>query len=244
MKAYIINIELEGSDPLIWRKIIMPAGATYRRLHDVIQNTTNFEGGYPSSDYHLYDFNLKEENMKVTNDEEAYLEHQHYKKNIKFFEDRLKEMNPKFLEFEKAYQDNLKVIIRKPSGLKIDAYLEKYKTLEYTYDYGDDWHFKITLEACVDDYYFGFPTLLDGKETAPPEDVGGIDAYYEFLKIYKDENHEDHEAVKAWVKERYFRELDIDWTNDILKSLNYKKTQWDKINHDHYKIIDDKYRKS
>lgn len=37
MKAYIIKIELEGSKPLIWRRVIMPAGATYRRLHDVTQ---------------------------------------------------------------------------------------------------------------------------------------------------------------------------------------------------------------
>ena len=47
MKSYIIKIELEESNPLIWRKVIMPAGATYKRLHDVIQNVTNFQSGYP-----------------------------------------------------------------------------------------------------------------------------------------------------------------------------------------------------
>ncbi|WP_205842214.1 IS1096 element passenger TnpR family protein [Natranaerobius trueperi] len=31
-----------------------------------------------------------------------------------------------------------------------------------------------------------FPTLLDGKETAPPEDVGGVHGFYEFLKSYCD----------------------------------------------------------
>ncbi|WP_286162931.1 hypothetical protein [Bacillus sp. es.034] len=54
MKSYIVKIELEESDPLIWRRVIMPAGATYRRLHDVIQNVTNFQSGYPSEGYHLY----------------------------------------------------------------------------------------------------------------------------------------------------------------------------------------------
>lgn len=43
MKAYIIKIELEGSDPLVWRRVIMPADATYKRLHDIIQNVTNFQ---------------------------------------------------------------------------------------------------------------------------------------------------------------------------------------------------------
>lgn len=40
MKSYITRIELEESNPLIWRRVIMPAGATYKRLHDVIQEET------------------------------------------------------------------------------------------------------------------------------------------------------------------------------------------------------------
>ena len=66
MKSYIIRIELEESNPLIWRRVIMPAGATYKRLHDVIQNVTNFQSGYPLGGYHLYEFDLKEEKMVVT----------------------------------------------------------------------------------------------------------------------------------------------------------------------------------
>ena len=41
MKAYIIKIEFIDSKPLIWRRVIMPAGATFNRLNDVIQNVTN-----------------------------------------------------------------------------------------------------------------------------------------------------------------------------------------------------------
>ncbi len=61
----------------------MPAGATFNRLHDVIQTVTNFQSGYPKGDYHLYEFDLKEEDIRVTNDEEAYQEHLHFKKNRK-----------------------------------------------------------------------------------------------------------------------------------------------------------------
>ncbi len=42
MKAYVIKIELIDSGPLIWRKVIMPAGDTFNRLHDVIQKVANF----------------------------------------------------------------------------------------------------------------------------------------------------------------------------------------------------------
>lgn len=222
----------------------MPAGATFNRLHDVIQGVTNFKSGYPSiSPLHLFEFDLKEENIRITSDEQAYQEHQHFKKNKKMYEQRLKTMPTKFAEFEKVHQERLKTVVRKPTGLKIDDYIEKYKVIEYNYDFGSDWRFIITLEDIVEDYYFGFPTLLDGAETAPPEDVGGLPGFYEFLKVYKDEKHSEHENAKEWAKEQHFREYDPKWINEKMKWINYKKTEWNKINHDNYNIIEDKYRK-
>ena len=243
MKSYIIKIELEESNPLIWRKVIMPAGATYKRLHDVIQNVTNFQSGYPHSGYYLYEFQLVEDNRIVTDDEDAYLEHQHYKKNKKMYEQRLKNMTEDMLEFEVHHQERLKIEVRKPSGLKIDDYLEQYKEIRYTYDFGDNWCFIIKLEEIVNDYYFGFPTLLDGAETAPPEDVGGIHGFYEFLEAYYNPKHTAYEDMKTWAKSLCFREYDPDWINERLKGLDYKKTQWDKIKHERYVVIEDKYRK-
>ena len=244
MKSYIIKIELEETNPLIWRRVIMPAGATFNRLHDVIQNVTNFQGGYPGFGYHLFEFELPEENTIITNNEEAYLEHQHYKKNKKTYEDRLKKMSPDMQEFEKRHQERLKIEMRMPTTIKIDDYLEKFKEIRYNYDFGDDWHFIITLEEIVDDYYFGFPTLLDGAETAPPEDVGGIHGFYEFLEVYTDPKDLEHDRIKTWADSLHFREYDPDWINQRMKNLNYKKTEWDKINHERYRIIEDKYRKN
>ena len=221
----------------------MPAGASFNRLHDVIQNVTNFQSGYPSSGYHLFEFDLSKENMIVTNNEEAYLEHQHYKKNKKMYEVRLKTMSSNMLEFEKRYQQRLKIEVRKPTGLKIDDYLEKHKVIMLTYDIGEDWHFRVKLEQIVDDYYFGYPTLLDGAGSAPPEDVGGIHGYYEFLEVYRNPKHPEHEEMKAWAESQYFREYDSNWINESLKGLKYRKTEWDKINHERYQIIEDKYRK-
>jgi hypothetical protein len=129
------------------------------------------------------------------------------------YEERLRNMPPEMLEFKKHHQERLKIEVRKPTGLKID------------------------------DYYFGFPTLLDGAETAPPEDVGGIYGFYEILQAYSDPKHPEHREMKEWVEQLYFKEYDSDWINERLKGLNYKKTQWDKVNHDRYQIIEDKYRK-
>ena len=241
MKSYIINIQLVGSDPLIWRKVIMPAGATFNRLNDVIQNVTNFLSGYPYDAYHLFEFDLGE--LIVTNNEEAYQEHKHYKNNKSIYEERLKSTAKEFLKFEIPHQERLKIEVRKPSTLKIDKYIEELKEIKYEYDFGDGWEFVVKLEDIVDDYYFGFPTLLDGAETAPPEDVGGLYGFYEFLKICNDKTHPEYEETKAWSDSLSFKEYDPKWINNRLRGIKYKKTEWDKINHKRYKIIDDKYQK-
>ncbi|MBI9011013.1 MAG: plasmid pRiA4b ORF-3 family protein [Clostridiales bacterium] len=244
MKSYIINIVLEDSDPIIWRKVILPAGATYKRLHDIIQNVTNFQSGYPCGGYHLYDFDLSKDNVRVTDNDDAYLNHKHYMKNKKMYEERLKTVPKGVLDFEIRHQSHLEKVVKKPSGLKIDAYLETYKEIEYLYDFGDGWTFKITLEDIVDDYYFGYATLLSGAETAPPEDVGGIYGYYSFLEIYNDSTHPEHESMKTWAESQRYKEFDIQRINDYLKSIKYRKTEWDKINHVRYVIIEDKYHKN
>lgn len=240
MKAYILRIELLDSNPTIWRRVIMPAGATFNRLNDVIQNVSNFESGYPYEARHLFQFNL--DNLLVTNNEEAYREHQHYKKNKSFFAERLKNTPIEFLEFEKAYQERLKLEIRIPTSIKIDQYIERQKEIIYDYDFGDDWHFSIKLEEIVHDYYFGYPTLLDGAETAPPEDVGGIDGYYDFLEVYNNNQNPNHQNVLDWLENSNFRTYDPRVINSFFKSIAYKKTEWDKIEHDNYKIIQNKYR--
>jgi len=49
--------------------------------------------------------------------------------------------------------------------------------------------------------------------------------------------------MKKWAESIRFREYNPDWINQMLKGLSYKKTEWDKINHERYIIIEDKYRK-
>ncbi len=199
----------------------MPAGATFNRSNDVIQNITNFKSGYPYFDYHIYNFDLID--LKVTNDEDAYLELHHYKANKEFYHKRLKKIPKEMLKFEEAYQNNLKKPVKKLTGVKIDKYLENLKTIEYTYDFGDNWEILISLEEIVDDYYFGFPTLLKGFNNAPPEGVGGLGGFYEFLKVFNDVNHSQHEDVKAWAKHQNYQEYDLERTNMFLKAIKYKK---------------------
>ena len=65
MKAYILKITFEDITPLIWRRIILPAGATFNRLHETIQNVTNFQSTLEP--YHT--FGVEIDDYFITNNE-------------------------------------------------------------------------------------------------------------------------------------------------------------------------------
>lgn len=223
MKAYQIKIELIDSKPLLWRRVIMPADATFKRLHDIIQNAMGFKGGYPH-EYHLYEFELPEKRMRVTNDDEAYEEY-------KFYERKYKNAN---LSGESdidrhIIQNIIGTTIRKPQSLKIDSYLERYKALRYVYDFGDYWQHLITLEKIIEDYPYGYPILVDGEGDCPPEDIGGISGYEEFLSVMADPNHEEYEHYKTWSEGQGYRHFDKAHVNKMLKFIKYKKTEYKEV---------------
>ncbi|GAB4073695.1 plasmid pRiA4b ORF-3 family protein [Barrientosiimonas marina] len=224
MKAYQIKIDLTGSDPLIWRRVIMPADATFNRLHDIIQMVMEFH------DDHLFAFDLSGDNMIVTNDEDMYQEHQDFKKNRKAIRAKMLDVPPEYEDIQRVRMQELEKVVRKPAGIKIDTYLEKYGQLHYTYDFGDNWRFLITLEKTRYDYYYGYPTLIDGAETAPPEDVGGLPGYYEFLRVYNDSSQPDYKRMTEWFQEQMYRGYNPAFINGTLKFIKYRKTEWDKLN--------------
>ncbi|MFJ5770779.1 SEC-C metal-binding domain-containing protein [Psychrobacillus sp. NPDC093180] len=212
MKAYILKLTFEYLEPSVWRRVILPAGATFNRLHETIQYVTNFKSTI--SPYHFFGIGI--DDIFITNNGAILEEY----KGKKF-----------------AGQT-----VKQPTRIKIDSYLEKHGQFVYSYDFGDDWRIRVELEDTVEDYYFGYPTLLDGEGTAPPEDVGGPPGYEEFLKVYHDPTHPDYLRTYAWAEGMYYLPLDIDWVNELLKSVKYKKTEWQHIDHDNYFILSDKYR--
>ncbi|WP_077623272.1 plasmid pRiA4b ORF-3 family protein [Sediminibacillus massiliensis] len=222
MKAYQIKITLLETNPVIWRRVIMPADVTFNRLHDIIQNTTNFQSGYPSDHCHLFEFDLRQDNLVVTNDLETYEENKFYKKQYK------KAAPGREEDPFGVIANHLKMTIRQPR-IKLDKYIEKFGQFIYTYDFGDNWQFEILLEEVVEDYHYGYPTLISGQGTAPPEDVGGVERFNRFLMIYHDPAHEGHREVREWAESQGYREYDEEWINRRLKPLKYKKTEWDKL---------------
>lgn len=72
--------------------------------------------------------------------------------------------------------------------------------IEYAYDFGDNWQHVLELEdklsATAGTVY---PRCVGGECSAPPEDVGGVSGYEEFLEALFDPAHEEHEHMKSWV---------------------------------------------
>ncbi|REB08629.1 hypothetical protein DVB69_05710 [Sporosarcina sp. BI001-red] len=214
MKSYIVNITMVHVEPAVRRRVIMPAGATFNRLHEMIQQMTNFESYLTDQPYHF--FEVEVDGLCITD-------------------------NPVQRE---ELKDSKRLTPKLPTRVKIDKYLEEHKQLMYTYDFGDDWRFLIELEEIVEDYHFGFPTLLNGEGTAPPEDAGGPPGFASFLAIMEDPTHPEHETMKQWVSSARYEEYDKNGINQSLKLVKYKKTEWDHINHQNYVIISDPYRES
>ncbi len=73
---------------------------------------------------------------------------------------------------------------------------------KYTYDFGDGWEHKITVEKVVPlTADMTVPACIDGRRACPPEDCGGPWGYEELLTILADPSHPEHEERVQWVGE-------------------------------------------
>ena len=214
LKAYQLKISLVDSKPCTWRRVVIPADVTFRRLHDTIQ----FSMGW--HDYHLYEFEFPDEKLRITNDDEAYQEYKFY--TAKYKGKKLsKKVDPHGFILR-----TLETTIKQPERVKIDRFFEGYKNIPYVYDFGDYWQHEIVLEQIIEDYQFGYPTCLAGEGDCPPEDVGGLRGYEDFLEAWKDPNHPGHQEMVDWAEGQHYRGFDIDWVNHSLKVfLKLKKVK-------------------
>ena len=73
------------------------------------------------------------------------------------------------------------------------------KRFVYVYDMGDSWEHRLQIERLLAaDPSASYPRLVDGALRCPPEDVGGIPGFYEFLEAIADPKHPDHDDRIEW----------------------------------------------
>jgi Plasmid pRiA4b ORF-3-like protein len=72
--------------------------------------------------------------------------------------------------------------------------------IQYEYDFGDSWHHEVHFEGIVRaEARRKYPRCLEGARACPPEDVGGVWGYADFVEAIRSPEHEDHERMLEWV---------------------------------------------
>jgi hypothetical protein len=185
--VYQLKITILGIDPPIWRRILVPSGITFHKLHKIIQAAFGWQ------DYHLFDFHFGDVAVHIPDPEYAPGE----------LHGGIKELNAK--------------------RTRIDALLSERKKCVYTYDYGDNWRHNVILEAILPaEEGRRYPVCVAGARHRPPEDVGGVSGYEEFLRIISDPGHPEHNDYLVWAeKDTGGRKFDPEYfyINEVNRAL-------------------------
>lgn len=102
----------------------------------------------------------------------------------------------------------------------LDSMISKTKQkFEYEYDFGDGWIHQVLVEKFLPrDEKIKYPQCLDGEMSCPPEDCGGIYAYYDMLDILADKKNPEREDMIEWLGADFDpKRFDVAEANERLK---------------------------
>ena len=93
--------------------------------------------------------------------------------------------------------------------------------LVYEYDFGDGWEHDLLVEKVLElEPGATYPVCIKRRRACPPEDVGGIWGYAEFLEILSDPDHPEYEERLEWVGGEFDpEEFDVEDVNAAFASL-------------------------
>lgn len=105
-----------------------------------------------------------------------------------------------FADMLEDVQDDRKVKLRRV--------LNATDHLRYLYDFGDSWQHVLAVEA-VEPYDFAgvWCEVLDGARACPPEDVGGVPGYLDFLQSIQQPDSDLGHSTLEWVGGSFDAEL-------------------------------------
>lgn len=88
----------------------------------------------------------------------------------------------------------------------------------YEYDFGDGWEHEILFEGCRNaEKGARYPLCVEGERNCPPEDVGGVWGYTEFLEAINDPDHEEYDRMLEWAGEFDPEEFDAGETTKAMR---------------------------
>lgn len=159
-KVYELHVELEDIEPLIWRRILVPAAITLPKLHDLLQLVMGW------TDSHLHSFQIGDRTFSSGPAGELA---------------ELEMLNEKKYTLEAVLGDSIREFV-------------------YEYDFGDSWRHRIKVKSVAKpNTEWFYPLCVAGARAAPPDDVGGVTGYAEFLSAIADPKHAEHDSMLVWI---------------------------------------------
>ena len=122
------------------------------------------------------------------------------------------------------YEDFDDIEITDESRVRVGRVLKaEGDALCYEYDFGDNWQHEVLLEKILPSPAVRpRPTCLGGERHCPPEDVGGVSGYEEFLEAILDPTHEEFESYLAWVGGSFQpEEFDVEAVDEVLSRMRW-----------------------
>jgi hypothetical protein len=76
--------------------------------------------------------------------------------------------------------------------------------IEYEYDFGDGWLHEVLFEGLMPaEPRKQYPLCLEGARACPPDDVGGVWGYADFLAAIADPENEQHDEMRQWIGRKF-----------------------------------------
>jgi len=91
----------------------------------------------------------------------------------------------------------------------------------YHYDFGDNWEHVLVIETALPPQEGGrYPVCLAGARACPPEDVGGIPGYENYLRAINDPKHPESAEYLEWIGRHFDSEaFNVDEINSALHAM-------------------------
>ena len=88
------------------------------------------------------------------------------------------------------------------SGLRVSDLVAKHGTklrMSYEYDFGDGWQHEVVLEQVTEsEPGIRYPRCIDGARACPPEDVGGVYGFADYVEAITNPNQSEHDDYLEW----------------------------------------------
>lgn len=88
------------------------------------------------------------------------------------------------------------------SGIRISDLVAKHGTqlrMRYEYDFGDGWQHDVVLEKVTESESGAkYPRCIGGERACPPEDVGGVYGFADYVAAISNPNHGEHDELLEW----------------------------------------------